>query len=453
VAILVEARKREEPEQGSQTSAQKITTINPKEVQFYYLRDGILDKIFELCRGREVVPIYLSDEGPKYGSRPSEIQYRKDLEFLVKQGATSFHASVEKWKNALALRAGMRRDELDRNRLGWDLIIDIDSDRGLEFAKKTAILLVQALKMHGVKNISAKFSGRRGWHLGVRGEALPKEINFKMTASQYPELLQHITAYLKDHIKDRLREQFARIDSALSNADPFAVVHVEENWGSRHLFRMPYSFNEKTWLVSLPVALKDIASFDTSMAAPSKVKPSAGFLDKWQDEEARDLVLQAVDWHSKKSAKEEISKVEREYKRLKPGAAVPELFFPPCIQNILKGLKDGRKRGLFVLLNFLRSVGWEWPQIETRIKEWNAKNHDPIPEAYVAAQISYAKRKQQAILPPNCSNSMYYKDLGVWTKECEQMKNPVVWALRRWRSAQAQARSQGGHRGAGKRLK
>lgn len=421
--------------------------VDFRAVQFYYLREGVLEKIFELCETREAVPVYWTKDGPRFGVRPSTVQFRADLESFVRSGATSFHISVEHWKNPLMLKSGARKQELDKLRMGWDLIIDIDSDHGLEFSKKAAILLVQALKLHGVKNISCKFSGRRGFHLGLSARSLPKTINMKPIAEQYPELLQVITAYLKNYIRERLAEQLRKLDNTLpEKADPFQTVHVEENWGPRHLFRAPYSFNEKTWLVSLPLELREIAAFETQAARPETVKPRLGFLDTWQENEARDLILQALDWHSKQEEKKTAEKLKREIARTPLTQAISEQYFPPCIKNILKGIKDGRKRGLFVLINFLRTVGWEWDKIEERLRAWNQANPDPIPEAYIVAQLTYAKRKKETVPPPNCSNNMYYKDIGVWTHECERMKNPASYAIRAWRKAQAGASTRKGRK-------
>lgn len=58
-----------------------------EKARSFYLREGVLERIFELCGSREVVPVYWTLEGTKYGARPSTMGYRGDLEFFVKQGA------------------------------------------------------------------------------------------------------------------------------------------------------------------------------------------------------------------------------------------------------------------------------------------------------------------------------------------------------------------------------
>src|SRR3989338_10281382 len=93
--------------------------------------------------------------------------------------------------------------------------------------------------------------------------------------------------------------------------------------------------------------------------------------------------------------------------------AVPEQFFPPCINLILKGVTDGRKRSMFILVNFLSSLGWGYEQIEQKLEEWNKKNPEPLREVLIKGQTRYHKQQKKKVLPPNCANSMYYKDFRV----------------------------------------
>ena len=46
---------------------------------------------------------------------------------------------------------------------GWDLIIDIDA-KNWQISKITAWLIVECLKEFGIKSISIKFSGNKGFH-------------------------------------------------------------------------------------------------------------------------------------------------------------------------------------------------------------------------------------------------------------------------------------------------
>ena len=116
----------------------------------FYSRRDIQKEILRITKDREITVCFKDN----FGKRPDIIQYGSDIEELAKQGATSFHFSVERWKNPLDLKAGLTRRQLDDMRIGFDLLIDIDS-KFLEYSKITAHLVVEALKFNDVKNISA----------------------------------------------------------------------------------------------------------------------------------------------------------------------------------------------------------------------------------------------------------------------------------------------------------
>ena len=109
-------------------------------------------------------------------------------------------------------------------------------------------------------------------------------------------------------------------------------------------------------------------------------------------------------------------------------------FFPPCILMLMSGCKeDGRKRAVFILCNFLTSVGWDYNAMENLLKEWNKKNKEPLREVYLLGQIRHHKQSRKKILPPNCSNEMYMLGIGVCKPDnlCSKIKNPVSYALRK----------------------
>ena len=209
--------------------------------------------------------------------------------------------------------------------------------------------------------------------------------------------------------------------------DPLSIIEVDTILiSARHLYRMTYSFNEKSGLVSVPINPKKILDFRKEVASPQNVRISKfKFLDRSKivKDEAKELLVHALDFNMKKQ--EEVKKNEISYDEITE--AIPEQFFPPCIQGILKGVQDGRKRSLFILTNFLRSVGWSYDQIENRMEEWNKCNPEPLREVSIKGQVRYHKQKGKKILPPNCANSMYYKDFRVCLPDnlCSKIKNPV----------------------------
>src|SRR3989344_9489001 len=111
----------------------------------YYSRKDIQQELLRLSKNREIA-VNFSDKG--FGKRPDILQYENDILELVKKGATSFHFSEEHWTNPLLLKPGMTKNELDKLRTGFDLILDIDGP--FEYSQIAAYLVVEALKFHNI---------------------------------------------------------------------------------------------------------------------------------------------------------------------------------------------------------------------------------------------------------------------------------------------------------------
>jgi len=230
--------------------------------------------------------------------------------------------------------------------------------------------------------------------------------------------------------------------SALMNVDTILI-------SVRHLFRMPYSLHEKSGLVSLPIDPDKIMEFDKKEAEPNNLKISKfKFLDesKVVHGEATQLILQAYDYNTKHpiEASQLLSDPNKIYSILKSGeqknfeeltAAIPEDFFPPCMKIILNGMQDGRKRALFILVNFLSSCGYSYEKIEEMLYAWNKKNPEEMREVYLVGQLRYHKQQNKKILPPNCphTDTIHYKEIGVCQPDnlCMTIKNPVQYAKKK----------------------
>src|SRR3989304_3195882 len=105
----------------SVTSSEIISTTRDNNKGF---------SIFTISQNRETVPRYF--EG--FGKRPDNFQYQGDIFELVKKGATSFHCSEELWNDPLAISTSMTEKQLKESRIGWDLLLDIDSQY-LDYSK------------------------------------------------------------------------------------------------------------------------------------------------------------------------------------------------------------------------------------------------------------------------------------------------------------------------------
>ncbi len=219
--------------------------------------------------------------------------------------------------------------------------------------------------------------------------------------------------------------------------NPFLILNIDTVLiSSRHMFRMPYSYHEKSGLISIPIKPENVLTFKREQAEIKNVKVEEDFMDIEKESDASQLLRESYDWWSrterKKPEKEETK--EGTYEDVKE--AIPESYFPPCVKELLQGVsQDGRKRALFILINFLQNVGWDNERIRKYVDEWNKKNYEPLKEGYIISQISYRK-KAQKIMPPNCDNIAYYKDIGVCKPDgfCGMIKNPVNYTVRKKRN-------------------
>jgi len=197
----------------------------------------------------------------------------------------------------------------------------------------------------------------------------------------------------------------------------------------RHLFRMPYSLHEKTALASVVLDKQSIATFTPRDADPMTVKIRP-FIKPTSNHEAEKLLLTALEWSSKRTSIEQKQqkKTVEEFQDIQI-EGVTEDMFPKSIKKLLKGVTDGRKRGLFVIITFLKAINFPQAYIEAKVREWNQKNEQPLKEGYVRSQLEWHFKQKRKILPPNYSNESFYKDLKLLDEEPDA-KNPIVEVLR-----------------------
>ncbi|MFW5991514.1 MAG: DNA primase small subunit domain-containing protein, partial [Candidatus Nanoarchaeia archaeon] len=500
----------------------------------HYKREDIQKEMVLGGEDREVA-VKFGEKG--FGKRPDTLQYPKDVLEFAKQKTTSFHVSEERWFNPLQLQTGLKPEELDEIRKGWDLVLDIDIP-DWKLSKIITWLLIRSLKEHGIKSVSVKFSGNKGFHIGVPFEAFPKTISGEETRKLFPDMCKDISLYLIEYIgrkhteynesentvtfggeytftlehiskaiekeQEKLLEwkcskcgkrinkkpetfafehicpqcgklvktdeEYIKCDKCKTLMDkkpiekkkvcecgstqgykefsPLSVIEVDTLLiSSRHLYRMVYSLHEKSGLCSIPFDPEKILNFKKEWAEPINATVSEyRFLDpsNASSTESTKLIEKVLEFKNtgkeKEIREEQYKEKEKANKNMidieNLQEAIPADFFPPCIQNILAGLEDGRKRSLFALINFLANTGYEWEKIEEILYDWNTRNHEELREVTLKGQLRY--RKQQGkILPPNCSNEAYYKDLAVCQPDnfCPKIKNPVNYAVLKSKAA------------------
>ncbi len=499
--------------------------------QLYYSNPKVREYLAAFAADREVVPRYF--EG--FGKRPDTLHYPSDVMGSVLNGATSFHASEELWKDPLQLHSEMAQEEMHELRKSWDLLIDIDSPF-LDCSRIAARLILAALEHHGIRNYGIKFSGSKGFHLIVSGEAFPAEYDGQETRKMFPVWPRAISEYLMHFIRSDYNRQASEIltnvaaiekrthiseeellevychtcerparkgalvvmhcpicnlhlerrDVKLTkrrlrclNADCAGVLEVERSKeyyfceyckdpeypgrslssdrypelfdttkrvsaakvaaldlvlvAPRHLFRMPYSLHEKTALASVVLHTEELESFSPRDADPLKVQLRP-FIKNSIDGEARQLLAMALAWKKMRETEEEKQEnsKRKEYRadELVELTGVTEEMFPLPIKKLLKGgMHDGKKRGVFILITFLRACNFPREYVETKVREWNKLNQSPLKEGYLKSQMDWHFRQRKKILPPNYENPSFYKDLGLLDKRPE-VKNPLVEVMR-----------------------
>ena len=427
--------------------------LDREKILRFYSKREIQEAIIFGSEDREIATRFYDT----FGKRPDTMRYPSEILEAAKQGATSFHASEERWTNPMLLVPGTSKKDLDSLRKGWDLVIDIDCNF-LDYSKIAADLIIKALKQFGIYSVSCKFSGRAGFHIGVCFESFPDNVLGKKIKDWFPEGPRAVALLLKDMIKDKLAQallSFEDIDKMIKRTnkpfqdliknnelDPYTLLGIDTVLiSSRHLFRTQYSVNEKSGWVSVPINPDKVLDFNIEIVQLDTVKISQyNFLDRSKavKNEASNLLITAFDHAVKEEvnikSKNEVE--EKDYEELTE--SIPEEFFPNCIKKGLEGMKDGKKRFLFILLNFLVSVGWDYERIEKRVLEWNEKNSkdaEALRENYIVGQIRYHKYANKKVLPPNCANSDYYKDLGLYCDNInhDRYKNPVTVAIVNWK--------------------
>ncbi|MDD5193643.1 MAG: hypothetical protein PHF67_03585 [Candidatus Nanoarchaeia archaeon] len=518
-------KTEEKPERSLNEQRIRETTL------IYYSRPDVRKAIFDFSKNRECVPRYF--EG--FGKRPDSFQYETDIIEFVKRGATSFHCSEELWSDPLEISTEFSKQDFDNLRIGWDLLLDVDSPY-FEYSRIYAQLLIDALEFYGIKNLGIKFSGSKGLHIIVPWKAFPKEIYGQKTKDMFPEWPRIICQYLSELLNKKFAEKimqetdlseiakltgkerknlvvneckicgrpaeirylvtwfcrycknevvmqektkripkcpdcrkemveksrkemlycvFCAINS-FKNPELFQKERVKSEEftvadlilvSPRHLFRMPYSLHEKTSLSSVVIDKIELKNFEIKDAKPFKINIK-NYYPTAKEEEAKNLLLSALDWKEQKD--KELNQNKKEYEKISGVSEQQKSFenkelkkivipnpteniIPPCINLILKGIKDdGRKRALFILINFFKSLGVSEADLEKRIDEWNQRNYSPLKKGYIQSQLIWY-RKNQVLMPPNCNKS-HYKDLNVCKPDelCRLIKNPVNYAVKKY---------------------
>jgi DNA primase catalytic subunit len=441
----------------------------------YYSRDDIAKAILKFAKDREVGTQF---DG-YFGKRPDMLEYLSDVKDLIKKGIFSFHLSEERWANPLLLGNNkLSEEEKNKNRIGWDLILDLD---GVDFvySKIVGKIIIEFLYELGIKNVSTKFSGNKGFHIGIPFEAFSTEIiGIGKTSSLFPEAARKIAVYLMIKLKDKISKAILDYEGGIEKISKKYEIPIKDlktengefNYmkvieidtiliSSRHLFRAPYSLNEKSGLVSIPVKNENINDFEKFLAKPEKIDPKKYekfeflnynpefgkdgniLLTKAYDSDLspEDLIdikdLERRSLNSQKNIKSQYGKITStgnfDVADFEINEKIDIKDFPETIKFTLENnFPDGKKRALFLLLTFLYSIKYSEDVIKQLIEDWTNKQENPLKPNYINAQITWFKSQSKTISPPNFNNDNYYKSIGIpkelIIKDKKKFKNVTV---------------------------
>lgn len=428
----------------------------------FYSREDIQERILHFAKDREIGVMF---DG-YFGKRPDVIENKFDLQQLINKGVRSFHCSEERWLNALILGSEKKPSERDDNRLGWDLILDLDGVC-FEYSQIVGKIIIDYFTKIGIQNVSVKFSGNKGFHIALPFESFSKYNGLNETRLMFPDVAKKIAIFLMYELRGEISKQILERDGGIEGVSKKYDIQMEElvnkdegshNFDfmkvieidtilitSRHLFRAPYSFNEKSGLISIPVHKNRMMEFEKEEAKPQNVDPSK-YVDfeflKYDLKYGKDgdKILHLIEepdedaflgeggsYIDSGDLEEKISIIQNRKREsmgkmiLASGGEVFEIDgtielkdFPETIQFALQhNFVDGKKRALFLLLTYLTSINWTYETIEDLIKEWNSKQEEPLKDNYVKAQISWFKSQEGKISPPKFSNDNYFKQIGI----------------------------------------
>ncbi|MFT4308928.1 MAG: DNA primase small subunit domain-containing protein [Candidatus Woesearchaeota archaeon] len=188
----------------------------------HYFRSIISDAIAEECMNREVAVKYSYG----FGKRPEMIETGAEIRQLALQGSTSYHISEELWENPLDIKTGMTEKEYNNIRIGWDLIIDIDAP-DWRFCKVVCATMIRVLKDLGIKTIRVKFSGNKGFHIGVPWESFPKEASYNNNTAELSSLFPQLPREIARIMIAEADKNHIRID------DQGKIIFLEEHYFER----------------------------------------------------------------------------------------------------------------------------------------------------------------------------------------------------------------------------
>jgi len=259
-----------------------------------YYQGEVLDALALQCRGREV---WLR-RGDTPSPRPLKADTREEMRALIEHfsgpGYLSVYASVERFSDPLKLA----EEKPEALRVGWDFVLDLDAE-DLDRARESALALAGLLKTFGIEGFKLKFSGARGFHITIPGDAFDCFAGgHGEYIAAYPQVPRVMAEFLQASIKPEQRRG-VKIDHDI--------------YSSRRMLRVAYGLHPQTGLVSLPLSVKEVRNFRRENAASSSnMKVDWGWLNlQARVGEAAGLLDAVAEWRKRNRKQPGLTVVKR----------------------------------------------------------------------------------------------------------------------------------------------
>lgn len=241
--------------------------LKTEQIMEYYGRDDIREAILKYGRDRKVTittdPGILGRGGGQLGFQSADdilIMLRKALEGMegvVPRRYPGFHGTVG--------RHSLDGRFISNKQIGADLVFDIDVKGNYKAAFIEGRKILDFLDSYNAP-YRVKFSGGSGPHIIIPYQAFPESLSGGRFRQAHKLLFQIIS----------MRSRAGHVDGSFTSYD--------------HFYRIPYSLNENTGLVSLPLNREQYDHFTPSMAEVQNVQVSGEWFQE-PDDKAKEALM------------------------------------------------------------------------------------------------------------------------------------------------------------------
>ena len=285
-------------------------------------------------------------------------------------------------------------------------IDDIENNYGkLVRAVKYTVNYVENTLGIPADNLRLYFSGHKGFHLIIPGEAIGVEPSATLNAAfRYFAMGM---AYL---------HAGRNIQNAAKDILDLGI------YDRKRLFRIVNSINSKSGFRKVQISINQLYDYDYedmvawAQKAHTFLPRKTGFSMKAQ-RGYRSIIELGKDYEAlrdgrnrKKSARKIV---------LKEGQVLELL---PCTKNLLEtgALKGFRNHALFALASSLAQSGYKPDDIYQMAEEWNDRNEEPLSSREIQTTVNSAINSYESGMTVGCGK---YKDLGYCQENCKLLED------------------------------